>query len=149
MRAKTDGRNKTMLKIFQFSPDDAVLGHRFFPTPNDLIRKSRTLRKKTRSDTTCNSQIVKIIPGLAGISIGKRPSGEPKTLWRPLFAGLYLSSPSSTLRKSTTLRKRVSPAFQLYQDHRKPTSRATSTVRAKTDENKENVLKTLRVFPLG
>jgi hypothetical protein len=141
MRAKTDGRNKTMLKIFQFSPDDAALGHRFFLTPNDLIRKSRTLRKKTCSDTTCNSQIVKIIPGLAGISIGKRPSNEPKTLQRPLFAGLYLSSPSPTSHKSRTLRKRVSPSFQQYQEHQNPTSGATSTVHAKTDKNKENVLK--------
>jgi hypothetical protein len=130
-----------MLKISQFSPDDGALEHRFFPTHNDLIHKSKTLRKKTCSDTTCNFWIVKIIPSLAGISIGKRPSDEPTTLRRPLFAGLYLSSPSPTSCKSRTLRKRVSLAFQRYQERQNPTSGATSTVHAKTYKNKENVMK--------
>uniref|UniRef100_A0A2N9HFL8 Uncharacterized protein n=1 Tax=Fagus sylvatica TaxID=28930 RepID=A0A2N9HFL8_FAGSY len=58
-------------------------------------------------------------------------------LRRPLFAGPYLSDPSSTSRKSETLREKVSQAFQGHQDHRKPTSRDMSTVHGKTDENKK------------
>ena len=123
--------------------------HRFFLAHNDLIRKSITLRKRTCSDTTCNSRIAKIFPDLARISIGKLPSCEPKTLWWPLFAGSYLSSPSSISRKFGTLRKRVAQAFQRHQDRRNPTSGATSTVRVKADENKENMLKIRRIFPLG
>ena len=98
---------------------------------------------------TCNSRITKIFPGLAGISIGKLPSGEPKTLRQPLFAGPYLSSPSSISHKSGTLRNKVSQAFQRYQDRLNMTSGATSTMHAKTDENREKTLKIWRVFPPG
>ena len=94
-------------KFHNFPPKDVTFAHRFFSTYCDLIRKSITLRKRTRSDTTCNSRITEFFSGQAGISIGKRPSGEPKILRRPLFVGLYLSSPSSTARKSTNLRKKV------------------------------------------
>uniref|UniRef100_A0A2N9HFU0 Uncharacterized protein n=1 Tax=Fagus sylvatica TaxID=28930 RepID=A0A2N9HFU0_FAGSY len=75
---KIDERKKTMLKISQFTPEDVAFAHRFFPTRCDLIRKSGTLRKRTRSDTTYNSRIVKILPGLVRISIGKQPSDEEK-----------------------------------------------------------------------
>uniref|UniRef100_A0A2N9EVX4 Uncharacterized protein n=1 Tax=Fagus sylvatica TaxID=28930 RepID=A0A2N9EVX4_FAGSY len=70
-----------------------------------------------------------------------------KTLWQPLFAGPYLPNPSSTSRKFETLRKKVSQAFQGHQDHRKPTSGATSTVRGKIDESKEIMLEIRNVFP--
>ncbi len=50
---------------------------------------------------------------------------------------VYLSNPSSTHRKFKTLRNKVSQAFQGHQDHRKPTSGVTSTMRGKTDENKK------------
>ena len=83
---------------------------------------------------TCNPRIAKIFPSLAGISIGKMPSGGPKTLRWSLFAGPYLSSPSSVSHKSRILRKRVAQAFQRYQEHQKPTSGARSTVRANTDK---------------
>ena len=138
-----------MLKISQFPHWDAVLAHRFFPNCYNLICKSINLRKRTRLDTTCNSRIAKIFPCLAGISIGKLPSGEPKTLWWPLFTGPYLSSPSLISCKSGTLRKRVAQAFQWYQDHRNPTSGAMSIVCAKTCKNKENTPKIWHVFPPG
>uniref|UniRef100_A0A2N9FGU4 Uncharacterized protein n=1 Tax=Fagus sylvatica TaxID=28930 RepID=A0A2N9FGU4_FAGSY len=87
--------------------EDSALAHRFFPTRCNAIRKSITLRERRCSDTTCNSRIAKIFPGLAEIAIGKTFSGEPKTLRWPLFAGPYQSSPSSVSRKSRTLRKKV------------------------------------------
>ena len=92
------------------------------------------LRKRTCLDTAWNSRIFKIFSGLAGISIEKLPSGEPKTLWWPLFAGPYLSNPSSVSHNSRTLRKRVAQAFRRYQERRKPTSGARSTVRANTEK---------------
>jgi hypothetical protein len=64
-----------------------------------------------------------------------------KTLWRPLFAGPYFSSPSSVSCEPRTLRKRVVQAFQWYQERRKPISEARSTVRANTNKDKENALK--------
>jgi hypothetical protein len=70
-----------------------------------------------------------------------------KTLRWPLFAGPYLSDPSSTSRKFETLRKKVSQACQGHQDHRKLTSGAMSTVCGKTDENKEIMLEIRHVFP--
>ena len=60
-----------------------------------------------------------------------------KTLWQSLFVGLYLSNPTLTSRKFATLSNKVSQTFQEHQDHRKPTSGATSTVRRKTDKNKK------------
>ena len=141
MRGKINERKETMLKISQFSPGEVAFAHRFFPTRYNLIHMSGNLRNRTCLDTTCNSQIAKIFPSLAGISIGKQPSGVEKTLRRPLFTWPHLSSPSSTSCKFGTLRKKVSQAFQGHQDCQKPTSRATSTVCAKTNENKINVLK--------
>jgi hypothetical protein len=68
-----------MLEIRHVFPLGRVaFTRRVFPTHCKLIRKSRTLRKRTRSATTCNSRITKIFPGLAGISIGKWPSGMEK-----------------------------------------------------------------------
>ncbi len=74
VRTKIDGRKGTMLKISQFSPGEVAFALRFFQTHCDLTRKSITLRKKTRSDTTCNSRIIEFFPGQARILIGKRPS---------------------------------------------------------------------------
>jgi hypothetical protein len=141
VHGKIDKNKETMLKISQFSPRDVTFARRFFPTRCELIRKFGTLIKRTRSDITCSSRIAKIFPDLAGISIGKQPFDMEKTLRQHLFVGLYLPDLSSNSRKSETLRKRVSRAFQRHQDNRKPTSGATSTVRGKTNENKKNVLK--------
>ena len=80
MCAKTDGRKETMLKIQQFSPREVAFALRFFPTRCDLIHKSRTLRKRTHSDMTCNSRIAKIFPDLAGISIRKIAFRQGKPL---------------------------------------------------------------------
>ena len=129
-----------MLKISQFSPGEVAFVHRFFPTHCNLIHKSGTLRKRIRSDMTCNSRIAKIFLCQVGISIGKQPPDIGKTLRQHLFARPYLSNLSLTSRKSKILRKRVSQAFQGYQDRLNPTSRATSTVCMKTNKNKENVL---------
>ena len=65
MRGKIDENEETMLKIPQFSPKEVAFAHRFFPAHCDLIRKSGTLRKRTRSDMMCNSRIAKIFLGLA------------------------------------------------------------------------------------
>ena len=111
MRAKTDKRKETMLKIPQFSPGEVAFVLRFFPTHSNLIRKSRTLRKRTRSDVTCNSRITDFFTGQAGISIRKQPSDIGKTPRRPLFAGPYLSSPSSTSRKVHNFRKESIVSF--------------------------------------
>uniref|UniRef100_A0A2N9G1Y4 Aminotransferase-like plant mobile domain-containing protein n=1 Tax=Fagus sylvatica TaxID=28930 RepID=A0A2N9G1Y4_FAGSY len=62
-----------------------LLERRVFQPHNELIRKPGCVRKRTCSETMCNSRIAKIFPGLAGISIGKLPSGEPKT---PLVASV-------------------------------------------------------------
>ena len=50
-----------------------------------------------------------------------------KTLWPPPFARSYLPDPSLALRKSETLRKRVSQAFRGHQDCQKPTLGTMST----------------------
>ncbi len=94
VRGKIDENEETMLKISQFSPGDVAFARRFFPTCCELIRRSKTLRKRTCLDTTCNSRISKIFLGLAGISIRKQPSDMEKTLWWYLFTGLYLPNPS-------------------------------------------------------
>uniref|UniRef100_A0A2N9FK85 Uncharacterized protein n=1 Tax=Fagus sylvatica TaxID=28930 RepID=A0A2N9FK85_FAGSY len=55
------------------------LKSRVFLTRNKLIREPGHVGKKTHSCTTWNSRIAKILPGLAGILIGKLPSNGPKT----------------------------------------------------------------------
>ena len=135
-----------MLKISQFSLEKVAFTHRFFLTHCDLIRKFGTLRKKTRSDTTWNSRIAKIFPGSAGISIGKTTFRLGKTLWQHLFAEPYLPDLSSDSRKSGTLRKKVSLAFQRHQYCRKLTSEVSSTVHVKTDKNKEKRAENLTRF---
>uniref|UniRef100_A0A2N9EGL1 Uncharacterized protein n=1 Tax=Fagus sylvatica TaxID=28930 RepID=A0A2N9EGL1_FAGSY len=94
-----------------------LLERRVFLTHNELIRKPRHIGKRTCSDTTWNSRIVKIFLGLSGIFTGKMPSDRPKTLRRPLFAGPYLSVPNSVSCKSKTLRKR-SPSDSLQVEPR-------------------------------
>uniref|UniRef100_A0A2N9HY65 Uncharacterized protein n=1 Tax=Fagus sylvatica TaxID=28930 RepID=A0A2N9HY65_FAGSY len=81
------------------------LKSRVFLTRNKLIREPGHVGKKTHSCTTWNSRIAKNLSGPAGIPIGKLPSNGPKTLRWPLFAGPYLTSPSSDFRKSGTLQK--------------------------------------------
>ena len=74
---------------------------------------------------------------------------QGKTLRRPLFAGVYLTGPSSNSREICDTSKKTSQAFQGHQDHQKPTSGSTSTVRRKINENKESVLEIRRIFPPG
>ena len=126
-------------KFQNFSPDVTTLARRVFLTHNKLIRKPRYVEKKTHSCMVWNSRIVKIYPGLAGISIGKMSSNGPKTLQRPLFAESYLVNPSSVSHKSKTLRERVAQAFRWYQERRKPTSGARSNTRANTDKKWEKM----------
>ena len=121
-------------KFRNFPPNNAELAHRVFLTHNELICEPRCVGKRTCSDTTWNSRLVNIFPGLAGISIGKMPSDGPKTPRWPLFAGPYLSSPNSVSRESKTLRKRVAQDFQRYQERQKPTSGARSNMHANIDE---------------
>ena len=85
----------------RFSFRAAAFARRVFLTRNELIRKPGHVGKKTHSCTTWNSRIAKNLPELAG----KLPSNRPKTLWWPLFAGPYLTSPSSDSRESGTLQK--------------------------------------------
>uniref|UniRef100_A0A2N9H4M6 Uncharacterized protein n=1 Tax=Fagus sylvatica TaxID=28930 RepID=A0A2N9H4M6_FAGSY len=87
------------------------LKNRVFLTRNKLICKPRHVGKKTHPCTTWNSRIAKNLPGLAGIPIGKKSSNGPKTPRWPLFAGPYLTSPSSDFRKSGTLQKVGSASF--------------------------------------
>ncbi len=54
-----------------FSSRGTIFAHRVFPNHCKLIRKSGTLRKKATLATTCNSQFVGNISGLAGIFVGK------------------------------------------------------------------------------
>jgi|UniRef100_A0A2N9I273 hypothetical protein len=111
-----------------------MLARRVFLTHNKLICKPGCIGKRTRSCTTWNSWIVKTFSGLAGILAGKMPSDGPKTLWRPLFAGPYLSVLSSVSCKSRTLQKKAAQAFRQYQECRNPTSGARSNTRANTDK---------------
>jgi hypothetical protein len=134
IRAKTDGKNKIMLEISHFPPRGCrarvkILSDSLQCDPQAQVRKKEDM---FRHDV--HSRIAKIFPGLARISIGKMPSRGPKKLRRPLFAKPYCSSPSSVFHKSRTLRKRVAQAFQRYQERRKPTSGARSTLRANTNK---------------
>uniref|UniRef100_A0A2N9H9E9 Aminotransferase-like plant mobile domain-containing protein n=1 Tax=Fagus sylvatica TaxID=28930 RepID=A0A2N9H9E9_FAGSY len=82
------------------------LKSRVFLTRNKLICEPGHIGKKTHSCTTRNSRIAKNLSGPAGIPIGKLPSNGPKTPRWPLFAGPYLTSPSSDFCKSGTLKSR-------------------------------------------
>jgi hypothetical protein len=74
-------------------------------------------------------------------------SCHEKILWQPLFAGPYLSNSSSPSRKSETLRKKVSQAFQRHQDCQKPTLGAMITACRKIDGRKETMLKISQFSP--
>uniref|UniRef100_A0A2N9G8Q9 Uncharacterized protein n=1 Tax=Fagus sylvatica TaxID=28930 RepID=A0A2N9G8Q9_FAGSY len=97
------------------------LENRVFLTRNKLIYKPGHVGKKTHSCTTWNSRIAKNLPGLAGIPIGKLPSNGPKTPRWPLFAGPYLTSPSSDFPQIRNLAKVGSASF--------PTVPRTSKIR--------------------
>ena len=79
VRGKINENKEIMMKISRvFPPGEVTFARRVFPTHNELIYKFKTLRKRTRLAMTCNFQIFKIFPGLAGISIRKWPSGMEK-----------------------------------------------------------------------
>ena len=111
-----------------------MLARRVFLTHKKLIRKPGYIEKRTRSRTVWNSRIVKIYPGLAGISVGKMSTNGPKTLRRPLFAEPCPANPSSVSHMSKTLRERVAQAFRWHQEHQKLTSGARSNTRANTNK---------------
>jgi hypothetical protein len=69
-----------------------------------------------------------------------------KTHQQPLFAGSYLTGPSSTSREICDTIKKNSQAFQGHEDNRKPTLRATSTIHGKINESKEIVLEIQHIF---
>ena len=72
VRGKIDESKEIVLEIRHiFSSRGITFARRVFLACYELIHKFGTLRKRTRSATTCNSQISKIFPGQAGISIGK------------------------------------------------------------------------------
>ena len=70
-----------------------------------------------------------------------------KTLRQPLFVGSYLTSPSLTSHEIYDTLKKTSHAFQRHQDHEKPTSGTTSTMREKINESKKSVLEIWHIFP--
>jgi hypothetical protein len=123
-----------------------VLARRVFLAHNKLIREPGHVGKKTHSCTVWNSRIVKTFPGLAGILTGKMPSDGPKTLWRPLFAGPYLSVLNSVSRESRTLQEKVVQAFRRYQERRNPTSGARSNTRANTDKKQGKMSRRFGAF---
>ena len=69
-----------------------------------------------------------------------------KTIWQPLFAGSYLTGPSSTSREICDTPKKTSLAFQGHEDHQKLTLGATSSVRQKIDDRLEILLEVQHVF---
>ena len=130
MPMKTGQRNMAVLKI-------PKLSHRCCHVCTQSLPESQQVDPQAWArwkEDTCNSRITKLLPGLAGIPIGKMPSDGPKTLRWPLFAGPYLTSPSSDPHKSGTLKKRVTQAFQRYQECQIPTPGPRSTVRANWDK---------------
>ncbi len=141
MRTKIDGKKETMLKFHSFPPRVGCPHAQIISNSLRFDSQVQNFKKEDtfRHDVQLSDR--RVFPCQAGISIEKQPSDIRKTLRRPLFAGPYLSSPRLTSHKSTTLRKKVSQAFQGHQDRQKTSSGAMSTVRAKIDENKENVLK--------
>ena len=72
VRGKID-ESKEIVQGIQhiFSSRGITFAHKVFLAHCEFICKFGTLRKKTRSATTCNSRISKIFPGRARISVGK------------------------------------------------------------------------------
>uniref|UniRef100_A0A2N9GHT9 Uncharacterized protein n=1 Tax=Fagus sylvatica TaxID=28930 RepID=A0A2N9GHT9_FAGSY len=76
------------------------LENRVFLTRNKLIREPGHVGKKTHSCTTWNSRIAKNFTGSSRNPDRKNvPPNGPKTPRWPLFAGPYLTSPSSDSRE--------------------------------------------------
>ena len=72
VRGKIDESKEIVQEIQQmFSSQGITFAHTVFLAHCEFICKFGTLRKKTRSATTCNSRISKIFPGRAGILVGK------------------------------------------------------------------------------
>uniref|UniRef100_A0A2N9H4X8 Uncharacterized protein n=1 Tax=Fagus sylvatica TaxID=28930 RepID=A0A2N9H4X8_FAGSY len=94
----------------KLSDDTKIVGNptsgaTVFLTRNKLICEPGHIGKKTHPCTTWNSRIAKNLSGSAGIPIGKLPSNGPKTPRWPLFAGPYLTSPSSDFPRIRNLAK--------------------------------------------
>ena len=73
-------RNPDRKNALRWTKNTPVASVRETISHNELIHKPRYVGKRTCSNTTWNSRIVKIFPGLAGITIGKMVSDGPKTL---------------------------------------------------------------------
>ena len=126
-----------MLKISYFSHRQCHAHAQSLPGLQQVDPRARMRWKEDMFRHGVESRIIKILPGLAGILIRKMPSDGLKTLRWPLFAGLYLSNPSSVSREPGTLRKRVTQAFQRYQERQNPTSGARPNMCANTDKKRE------------
>ena len=146
---KTDKSKEIMLEIWHVFPRGGRLCARILPYSLRVDLQVWNFKKEDMCSHNVQFSDRQELPQFGRNLDRKTAFRHGKTLRQPLFAGPYLSNPSSTSRKSKTLRNKVSQAFQGHQDHWKPTSGAMSIVRGKTDENKKNVLEIWRVFPLG
>ena len=134
MRGKTDESKEIMLEIWHVFPRRSHLRAQILPYLLRVDPQVQNFKKENMCSHNVQLSDCQDLPWIG------RNLDWKMALRRPLFAGPYLSNPSSTSHKSKTLRKRVSQAFLGYQDHQKPTSGATSTVCGKTDKNKKNVM---------
>ena len=130
MPVKTGQRNMAVLKIPELSHRRCHVCTQSLPESQQVDPQAWARWK----EDTCNSRITKLLPGLAGIPIGKMPSDGPKTLRWPPFARPYLMSPSLDSHESGTLKERVAQAFRRYQERQILTPRARSIVRANWDK---------------
>ena len=138
---KTGRRNKVILKIPKLSPRRCHACAQSLPDSQQVNLRARVRWKEDMFRHNVELSDRQDFPRSSRNLRRKMPSDRPKTLWWPLFAGPYFSSPSSVSCEPGTLRKRVAQAFQRYQERQKPTSETRSTVCANTDKNKENALK--------
>jgi hypothetical protein len=107
VRGKIDESNEIVLEIQHvFSSRGITFARRVFLTRYELIHKFRTLRKKKRSTTTCNSRISNIFPGRAGISVGKWLSVTEKHFSSLYSRGHISQAQARLLARFVTLRKR-------------------------------------------
>jgi hypothetical protein len=75
---KIDESKKIVLEIRCVFPPGRPSSRTVFPTRCELIRKSRTLRKRTTSAVMCNSRFASNISSLARIFTGKMQKNLPK-----------------------------------------------------------------------
>ena len=110
MRAKTNGRNKTMLEVSQFSPRGCRALTKILSDSLKCDPRTHNFKKEDmfRHDVQLLDR--------QNFPRSSRNLDRKIALWWPLFVGPYLSSPNSVSRKSGTLKKRVAQDFQWYQE---------------------------------